>query len=193
VGAAALGCTVVPPAWARLEMQVAAIRRLGIDGFSARHRFSSDRRESRRDEADLSCLKKAQVGAEYRPPALRSAMKERGSASRRCMPAPISPDRLRVADVDGAVNEGMILEEARILEMCGWYRRSCAGGEVAKCDHDLQRDYPLIRFATCDLSPCCPARAPAAGPNVRIKGWMAAPTRAPRCARCSVTPRSVAT
>jgi phenylacetate-CoA ligase len=36
----------------------------------------------------------------------------------------------------------------------------------------FNRDYPLVRFATGDLSAVLPGRSPCGRTNVRIKGWM---------------------
>src|SRR2546426_9307595 len=75
---------------------------------------------------------------------------------------------------DGAVNEGMILEEARILEIV----RPGTGdpvpaGEVGEgVITTFNRDYPLIRFATGDLSAGLPRASPGGPAQRRIKGWV---------------------
>jgi phenylacetate-CoA ligase len=81
-------------------------------------------------KADISCLKKALVGAEYLPPALRAAMRGRGIQVCRCTARGPGIDRLRNAlRPDGSVNDGMILEEGLILEIVRpapaiWSRRA---------------------------------------------------------------------
>ena len=78
-GALALGCTVVPTGTGQTEMQVAAIRDLGIAGYIGTPSFLKLIVEKADElKVDLSCLKKAQVGAEYLPPALRKMLQERG-------------------------------------------------------------------------------------------------------------------
>src|SRR3989304_3227694 len=75
---------------------------------------------------------------------------------------------------DGSVNEGLILDEGLILEIVrpGTGDPVSAGevGEVVITT--LNRDYPLIRFGTGDLSAVLPGTSPCGRTNVRIKGWM---------------------
>src|SRR2546426_11391577 len=75
---------------------------------------------------------------------------------------------------DGAVNEGMILEEARILEIVrpGTGDPVPAGEGGGVVITTFNRDYPLIRLATGDLSAGLPRAGPGRRANVRTKGWM---------------------
>jgi phenylacetate-CoA ligase len=194
-GAAALGCTVVPTGVGQTEMQVAAIRGLGVDGFLGTPSFLKLIVEKADEmKADLSCLKKAQVGAEYLPPALRSAMKERGiRVTQMYASADLGLIAYESLMPDGAVNEGMILEEARILEIV----RPGTGdpvpaGEVGEVlITTFNRDYPLIRFATGDLSAVLPGGSPCGRTNVRIKGWMGRADQSTKVRAMFVTPAQV--
>ena len=194
-GAAALGCTVVPTGVGQTEMQVAAIRGLGIDGFLGTPSFLKLIVEKADEmKADLSCLKKAQVGAEYLPPALRSAMKERGlRVTQMYASADLGLIAYESLMPDGRVNEGMILEEARILEIVrpGTGDPVPAGevGEVVITT--FNRDYPLIRFATGDLSAVLPGASPCGRTNVRIKGWMGRADQSTKVRAMFVTPGQV--
>src|SRR3989441_12484402 len=146
-------------------------------------------------QADLSCLKKAQVGAEYLPPALRSAMKERGiRVTQMYASADLGLIAYESPMPDGAVNEGMILEEARILEIVrpGTGDPLPAGevGEVVITT--FNRDYPLIRFATGDLSAVLPGASPCGRTNVRIKGWMGRADQSTKVKGMFVHPSQVA-
>jgi phenylacetate-CoA ligase len=194
-GAAALGCTVVPTGVGQTEMQVAAIRGLGIGGFLGTPSFLKLIVEKADEmKADLSCLKKAQVGAEYLPPALRSAMKERGiRVTQMYASADLGLIAYESLMPDGAVSEGMILEEARILEIV----RPGTGdpvpaGEVGEVlITTFNRDYPLIRFATGDLSAVLPGASPCGRTNVRIKGWMGRADQSTKVRAMFVTPAQV--
>jgi phenylacetate-CoA ligase len=194
-GAAALGCTVVPTGVGQTEMQVAAIRGLGIGGFLGTPSFLKLIVEKADEmKADLSCLKKAQVGAEYLPPTLRSAMKERGlRVTQMYASADLGLIAYESLMPDGAVNEGMILEEARILEIVrpGTGDPLPAGevGEVVITS--FNRDYPLIRFATGDLSAVLPGASPCGRTNVRIKGWMGRADQSTKVRAMFVTPAQV--
>jgi len=194
-GAAALGCTVVPTGVGQTEMQVAAIRGLGIGGFLGTPSFLKLIVEKADEmKADLSCLKKAQVGAEYLPPALRSAMKERGlRVTQMYASADLGLIAYESLMPDGVVNEGMILEEALILEIVrpGTGDPVPAGevGEVVITT--FNRDYPLIRFATGDLSAVLPGASPCGRTNVRIKGWMGRADQSTKVRAMFVTPAQV--
>src|SRR5713226_6970166 len=194
-GAAALGCTVVPTGVGQTEMQVASIRGLGIDGFLGTPSFLKLIVEKADEmKADLSCLKKAQVGAEYLPPALRSAMKERGlRVTQMYASADLGLIAYESLMPDGAVNEGMILEEARILEIVrpGTGDPVPAGevGEVVITT--LNRDYPMLRFGTGDLSAVLPGISPCGRTNVRIKGWMGRADQSTKVRAMFVTPGQV--
>jgi phenylacetate-CoA ligase len=194
-GAAALGCTVVPTGVGQTEMQVAAIRGLGIGGFLGTPSFLKLIVEKADEmKADLSCLRKAQVGAEYLPPALRSAMKERGiRVTQMYASADLGLIAYESLMPDGAVNEGLILEEARILEIV----RPGSGdplpaGEVGEVViTTFNRDYPLIRFATGDLSAVLPGASPCGRTNVRIRGWMGRADQSTKVRAMFVTPAQV--
>ncbi len=194
-GALALGCVIVPTGVGQTEMQVAAIRGLGIGGYIGTPSFLKLIVEKADElKADISCLKRAQVGAEYLPPALRSAMQERGIAVTQ-MYATADLGLLAYESVlpDGAVNPGMILEEGLILEIV----RPGTGdplpeGEVGEVViTTFNRDYPLIRFGTGDLSAVLPGASPCGRTNVRIKGWMGRADQSTKVRAMFVTPSQV--
>src|SRR5947207_3687387 len=71
-GAIALGCTVIPAGTGQTEMQAAAIEGLQVSGYVGTPSFLKLIVEKADElKADISSLKKAQVGAEYLPPQLR--------------------------------------------------------------------------------------------------------------------------
>ena len=194
-GAAALGCTVIPTGIGQTEMQVAAIRGLGINGFMGTPSFLKLIMEKADElKADLACLKKAQVGAEYLPPPLRQAMRARGiRVTQMYASADLGLIAYESLMPDGSVNEGMILEEALILEIV----RPGSGdplpaGEVGEVViTSFNRDYPLIRFATGDLSAVLPGASPCGRTNVRIKGWMGRADQSTKVRAMFVTPAQV--
>ena len=194
-GLLALGCTVVPTGVGQTEMQVAAIRDLRLNGFVGTPSFLKLIVEKADEmKADISCLEKAQVGAEYLPPALRKSLGERGIRVSQCYAsADLGLIAYESLMPDGAVNEGMILEEGLILEIVrpGTGDPVPAGevGEVVITT--LNKDYPLIRFATGDLSAVLAGASPCGRSNVRIKGWMGRADQSTKVRAMFVTPKQV--
>jgi len=194
-GAAALGCTVVPTGVGQTEMQAAAIRGVGINAFLGTPSFLKLIVEKADElKIDISCLEKAQVGAEFLPPILRNNLQQRGMRVTQCYAsADLGLIAYESLMPDGAVNEGMILEEALILEIVrpGTGDPVPAGevGEVVITT--FNRDYPLIRFATGDLSAVLPGASPCGRTNVRIKGWMGRADQSTKVRAMFVTPAQV--
>jgi phenylacetate-CoA ligase len=56
----------------------------------------------------------------------------------------------------------------------------------------FNKDYPLIRFATGDLSAVLPGRSPCGRTNVRIRGWMGRADQSTKVRAMFVTPTQVA-
>jgi phenylacetate-CoA ligase len=195
-GALALGCTVIPAGTGHAEMQVAAIHDLRVSGYVGTPSFLKLIVEKADElKSDISCLKKAQVGAEYLPPALRKTMQDRGIAVTQMYgSADLGVIAYESVMPDGAVNEGMILEEALILEIV----RPGTGeplpdGEVGEVViTSFNRDYPLIRFGTGDLSAVLSGTSPCGRTNVRIKGWMGRADQSTKVRAMFVTPGQVA-
>jgi phenylacetate-CoA ligase len=194
-GAKAIGCTVLPAGTGQTEMQVAAIRDLRISSFVGTPSFLKlivEKADAM--QLDISCLKKALVGAEYLPPALRNAMRERGiQVLQMYGTADLGLIAYETHAPDGSVNDGMILEEALILEIV----RPGTGDPVAPGEvgevvvTTFNPDYPLIRFATGDLSAVLDAPSPCGRTNVRIKGWMGRADQTTKVRAMFVTPKQV--
>jgi len=194
-GAAALGCAVVPTGTGQTEMQVAAIHDLRLNGFIGTPSFLKLIVEKADElKADISCLQKAQVGAEYLPPALRKSMQERGIRVSQCYAsADLGLMAYESLLPDGTVTEGMILEESLILEIVRpGTGEPVAPGEVGEVViTTFNRDYPLIRFGTGDLSAVLPGRSPCGRTNVRIKGWLGRADQSTKVRAMFVTPGQV--
>jgi len=194
-GALALGCTVVPAGTGQSEMQVAAIRDLGVTGYVGTPSFLKLVVEKADElKADITCLKRAQVGAEYLPPPLRQSLRSRGiTVTQMYGSADLGVIAYESLGPDGAPTEGMILEEALLLEIV----RPGSGDPVAPGEvgevviTSFNKDYPLIRFATGDLSAVLPGKSPCGRTNVRIKGWMGRADQSTKVRAMFVTPRQV--
>lgn len=194
-GARAVGCTVVPTGIGQTEMQVTTIRDLGAVGFVGTPSFLKLIIE-KADElgVDVSCLKKAHVGAEYLPPALREAMRARGiHVAQSYATADLGLLAYESLNADGSVNEGMILDEQLIVEIVrpGTGDPVPAGevGEVVVTT--FNKDYPLVRFGTGDLSAVLAGASPCGRTNTRIKGWMGRADQTTKVRAMFVTPKQV--
>jgi phenylacetate-CoA ligase len=194
-GARAIGCTVVPTGTGQTEMQVATIRDLRMSAYIGTPSFLKLILEKADEmKADLSCLKKALVGAEYLPPALRAAMRGRGIQVLQLYgTADLGLIAYETAAADGSVNEGMVLDEGLILEIVrpgtGDPVKPGEVGEVVVTT--FNRDYPLVRFATGDLSAVLDVPSPCGRTNVRIKGWMGRADQTTKVRAMFVTPKQV--
>jgi phenylacetate-CoA ligase len=195
-GALACGCTVVPTGVGQTEMQVATIAGLRANAYIGTPSFLKLIVE-KADElnADIACLEKAMVGAEYLPPALRNALGERGMSVMQCYAtADLGLIAYESRGPDGNVCDGMIVDEGILLEIV----RPGTGdpvpeGEVGEVVvTTFNPDYPLIRFATGDLSAALPGRSPCGRTNVRIRGWMGRADQATKVKGMFVQPSQVA-
>lgn len=170
-GAQALGCAVVPAGVGQTELQVQVLGQVRPQGYVGTPSFLKLILE-KGDElgADLSSLEKALVSGEYLPPSLREAMSARGISVLQCY----ATADLGLIAYESSAREGMIVDEGIVLEIV----RPGTGdpvpdGEVGEVVvTSLNPDYPLIRFATGDLSAVLPGVSPCGRTNVRIKGWL---------------------
>ncbi len=170
-GAQALGCAVFPAGVGQTESQVQAIERLRPQGYVGTPSFLKIILERAAElGADVSSLTKALVSGEALPGALREELGARGVATLQCY---ASAD-LGLIAYETPAREGMVVAEEILLEIV----RPGTGdpvpdGEVGEVVvTTLNPDYPLIRFATGDLSAVLPGPSPCGRTNMRIKGWM---------------------
>lgn len=170
-GAAALGCAVIPAGVGQSELQVRAIADLGPGGYVGTPSFLRIILEKGRElGADLSSLKRALVSGEAFPPALQKELASHGIAA---FQAYATAD-LGLIAYESEAREGLVLDEGIILELV----RPGTGdlvpeGEVGEVVvTTLAPEYPLIRFATGDLSAPLPGPSPCGRTNRRIRGWM---------------------
>jgi len=170
-GAQALGCAVIPGGTGQTELQLKAIEHLRPQGYVGTPSFLRIILEKGRElGADLSSMKKALVSGEAFPPALQKEIAGYGIGALQCYG---SAD-LGLIAYESPAREGMILDEGILVEIVrpgtGDPVREGEVGEVVVTT--LTPDYPLIRFATGDLSAILPGWSPCGRTNARIKGWM---------------------
>ena len=170
-GAQALGCAVVPGGTGQTELQLKAIEHLRPQGYVGTPSFLRIILEKGRElGADLASVKKALVSGEAFPPALQKEIAGHGIDALQCY---ASAD-LGLIAYESSAREGMIIDEGILVDIV----RPGTGDPVAEGEvgevvvTTLTPDYPLIRFATGDLSAILGGQSPCGRTNARIKGWM---------------------
>ena len=121
---------------------------------------------------------------------MRQEYKDRGIL---CMQSYATADLGNIAYESPAM-EGMIIDEHVIVEIV----TPGTGNPVAPGDvgevvvTTLNPDYPLIRFATGDMSAVLPGQSPCGRTNLRIKGWMGRADQTTKIKGMFVRPEQVA-
>jgi phenylacetate-CoA ligase len=121
--------------------------------------------------ADHSSLRKALVSGEALPPPLREYFRGIGIRVFQCY----TTADLGVIAYESESLEGLIVNEGLILEIVRPGTGDPVGdGEVGEVvvTHVQAAGYPLVRFATGDLSAVLPGVSPCGRTNVRIRGWL---------------------
>jgi phenylacetate-CoA ligase len=169
--AAALGCAVIPAGVGQTELQVQTIADLKPSAYVGTPSFLKIILE-KADElgADVSSISKGHVGGEALPPPLRDGFAERGIN----VLQNYGTADLGLIAYESAAREGLIIDEGVYVEIVRpGTGELVAEGEVGEVVvTTLGREYPLIRFATGDMSAVLPGQSPCGRSNMRIKGWM---------------------
>lgn len=177
-GAFRIGSAVIPAGAGQTEMQVLAMADLKPDTYVGTPSFLRIIIEKAREMgADISSVRNAVMGAEALPQSLRAWFQDNGVPN--VIQTYASADIGSIAYetvTDGAINPGMVLDEDLIVEIV----RPGSGEPVAPGDTgevvvtSFNPDYPLIRFATGDMSALLVDAPPSkcGRTNSRIKGWM---------------------
>jgi len=174
-GARACGCVVIPAGPGQTEQQLDIIEHLKPQGYCGTPSFLKillDR--AKQDNRDTSSICKALVTGEALPEALRAQFNDVGINA---LQAYASAD-IGLIGFESKAGDGFIIAEDLLVEIVrpGTWEPVAAGeiGEVVVTSFNT--DYPLIRFATGDLSALKTARENDASPcgrtNMCIKGWL---------------------
>jgi phenylacetate-CoA ligase len=190
-GAFKLGCSVFPAGTGQTEQQVQAIADLRPEGYAGTPSFLRIIVEKAEElGADIRSLSKACVSGEALPGTTRAWLGERGITVRQCY---------ATADI-GAIayeteaEEGLVVEEELLVEIV----RPGTGDPVAPGEvgevvvTSFSPDYPLIRFATGDLSAVMTTPSPCGRTNVRLRGWLGRADQTTKIKGMFVHPEQVA-
>ena len=189
-GARAVGAAVLPAGTGQTELQVQAAHDIGCTAYAG----TPDYLKIILDKADEMGLPlrimRAVVGGGALFPSLRKEYADRGIA---CLQSYATADLGNIAYESDAM-EGMIVDEGVIVEIVtpGTGDPVAPGqvGEVVVTT--LNPDYPLIRFATGDLSAVMAGESPCGRTNMRIKGWMGRADQTTKIKGMFVRPEQVA-
>ncbi|MBM3521570.1 MAG: phenylacetate--CoA ligase [Alphaproteobacteria bacterium] len=170
-GAHEIGCAVIPAGVGSTEQQVRAIadvRPVGYVGTPSFLKIILDK--GKELSGDLSSLKKALVSGEALPPSLRAELKGHGIDVRQCY----ATADLGLIGYESIPDAGLIIDEWVIVEIVRPGTGDPVGpGEVGEVVvTTLNPEYPLIRFATGDLSMLLPGTSACGRTAPRLKGWM---------------------
>jgi phenylacetate-CoA ligase len=170
-GAHALGCAVIPGGIGNTEQQLEAIAHLKPSGYLGTPDFLKILLDTAaKTGKDASSIKRGLVSGAALPSSLRAELSSRGVA---VLQAYATAD-LGVIAYETPSLEGMVINEPMIVEIV----RPGTGDPVAEGEvgemvvTSFNPDYPMIRFATGDLSAVLAGRSPCGRTNSRIKGWM---------------------
>lgn len=189
-GARAVDAAVLPAGTGQTDLQVQAAMDIGSTCYAGTPDFLKVILD-RADEMGASLsITKAVVGGGALFPSLRQAYEDRGIATRQCY---ATADLGNIAYESEAL-DGMIVDEGVIVEIV----RPGTGdpvpdGEVGEVlVTTFNPDYPLIRFATGDLSAVMPGISACGRTNMRIKGWLGRADQTTKIKGMFIRPEQVA-
>jgi len=190
-GAEAIGCAVIPAGTAPTQQQLQAISHYRPSVYAGTPSFLKKLLDRGKEEdIDTGSLSKALVSGEALPPALRQDFKDNGI---QCLQAYASAD-LGLIAYESSAMDGLIVDERIIVEII----RPGSGELVPDGDigevvvTTLNRDYPLIRFATGDLSSVMQGASPCGRTNMRLTGWKGRADQTTKVKGMFVTPSQIA-
>jgi phenylacetate-CoA ligase len=170
-GALALGATVFPAGTGQTGLQVQTAATLRPVAYSGTPDFLRTILEHADGQgADLSSIEIAHVTGGALLPDARAFYAQRAIEVMQSY----GTAEIGLIAYESAAHEGLIADEGVIIEIV----EPGAGVPVADGETGevlvtvLNPDYPLIRFATGDLSAILPGASPCGRTNRRIKGWM---------------------
>ncbi len=189
-GATALGAGVVPAGVGQTELQVRAAADIGCTAYAGTPDYLKVILDKADEMGEALRFTKAAVGGGALFPSLREAYAARGIT---CLQCYATADLGNIAYESPAM-EGLIVDEGVLVEIVTpGTGDPVSPGEVGEVVvTTLNPDYPLIRFATGDLSAVMEGESPCGRTNQRIKGWMGRADQTTKIKGMFVRPEQVA-
>ncbi len=190
-GARALGCPVVPGGTGQTALQARIIAELHPAAYTGMPSFLMILLEkARKLGLDTGSLRRALVSGEALPDELRERLvQEFKIAVHECY----ATSDLGLIAYETEAHEGLVVDEAVIVEIVRpGTGDPVADGEVGEVVVTaFNPDYPLIRFATGDLSAVLPGESPCGRTNLRIRGWLGRADQATKVRGMLVHPHQI--
>lgn len=174
-GARVLGCSVFPAGPGDTEQQVASLQVFGANGFVGTPDYLNTVLKKADELAiTLPQLSLALVSGGPLFPAMREEISNRGIRVQQCYATADFGVIAYESATHDTVHPGMVLNENLIVEIVKpGSGDPVASGEVGEIlVTRLHPDYPLLRFATGDMSAFIDEPSPCGRTSSRIKGWM---------------------
>ncbi|WP_299027762.1 phenylacetate--CoA ligase family protein [uncultured Sulfitobacter sp.] len=189
-GARAVGATVLPAGTGQTELQVMAARDIGTTAYAGTPDYLKVILEKADEMGVTLGITRAVVGGGALFPSLREWYAARGIT---CLQCYATADLGNIA-YESPAAEGLIVDEGVIVEIVTpGTGDPVPEGEVGEVIvTTLNPDYPLIRFATGDLSAVLTGQSPCGRSNMRIKGWMGRADQTTKIKGMFVRPEQVA-
>ncbi|MFK7944026.1 MAG: phenylacetate--CoA ligase family protein [Paracoccaceae bacterium] len=194
-GARALGASVLPGGVGNTEAQALAAADLGVTAYAGTPDFLKVLMEKAAELGRTLNITKAIVGGGPLFPKMREYYRDHGiSCVQGYGTADLGSIAYEALGPDGLHTPYMIVDEGLILEIV----RPGTGDPVAEGEVGevlvslLNADYPLIRFATGDMSAMSDAAPVCGRTGARIKGWMGRADQTTKVRGMFVRPEQVA-
>jgi len=189
-GVRAVGAAVLPAGTGQTELQVRAACDVGVTAYAGTPDYLKVILDKAEEMGVSLKITKAAVGGGALFPSLRAEYAERGI---QCLQCYATADLGNIA-YESTAQEGMIVDEGVIVEIVTpGTGTPVAPGEVGEVVvTTLNPDYPLIRFATGDLSAVMEGTSSCGRTNLRIKGWMGRADQTTKIKGMFVRPEQVA-
>ena len=189
-GARAVGATVLPAGTGQTELQVRAAVDIGTTAYAGTPDYLKVILDAADEMGETLSFTKAAVGGGALFPSLRQEYADRGIA---CLQCYATADLGNIA-YESAAMDGMIVDEGVMVEIVTPGTGNLVpDGEVGEVlVTSFNADYPLIRFATGDLSAVMSGTSPCGRSNTRIKGWMGRADQTTKIKGMFVRPEQVA-
>ncbi|MTH78342.1 phenylacetate--CoA ligase family protein [Paracoccus aestuariivivens] len=188
--ARAVDAAVLPAGTGQTELQVRAAVDIGTTVYAGTPDYLKIILDKADEMAESLALTRAVVSGGALFPSLRQSYADRRIATTQCY----ATADLGLIAYESPAMEGMIVDEGVIVEIV----RPGTGdpvpeGEVGEVVvTTFNPDYPLVRFATGDLSAVLPGTSPCGRTNMRIKGWMGRADQTTKIKGMFVRPEQVA-